>query len=145
MLDEILSIQEIKQKKESILKLEKEMCSPLLTDFSFIPIIYEWFKSYMNELNCPINPLSVKHSVKQRKKFILVILYLFAPASIVGNKMPNRLRETIANTLGIEKHSIVSICCKDLVFSLRYYKDFKRDAEGAFRFIHNKLVASKII
>lgn len=141
MFNKILSIQEIKQKKESVLKSEKEICTPLLTDYSLIPLIYEWFKSYMNELNCPPNP----DSVNQRKKFIFVTLYFFAPASILGYKMPNGLRAKIAETLGVQKHCSISMYCEDLIFLSQHYKEFRSDIEDVFQYIYNKLTTTLLI
>lgn len=141
MFNKIISIQEIKQKKESVLQSEKEVCSPLLTDYSQIPLIYEWFKNYMNRQDCPPNP----DSVNQRKKFIFVILYLYAPASILGYKMPNGLRAKIAVTLGVQKHCSVSMYCEDLIFLSQHYKGFRSDIEDVFRYICSRLTAAGLI
>ena len=135
MLDRILTIQEIRQKKESVLRSEREVCLPLLTDFSLIPVIYKMFKRYMKKRDCS----SCHELVSQRKKFIFVVLYYFAPGSIVGDKMPNGLREKIAEALGVKRHSLISIYCKDLIFLIQHYKDFRTDIERVIQFVCNEL------
>ena len=141
MFNKILSIQQIKKQKDTVLLSEKKICSPILTDYSLMPLIYEWFKTYMDKSDCPPNP----QSVHQRKKFIFVVLYLFAPASIIGYKMPNGLRVEIARTLGVQKHCSISMYCEDLIFLSQHYKDFKQDIEDVFQYIYDKLTDTGII
>lgn len=141
MFNKILSIQEIKQKKEAVLQSEKQICSPVLTDYSLIPLIYQWFRDFMDSRDCPPAP----DSVSQRKKFIFVILYLYAPASILGYKMPNGLRAQIAQTLGVRKHCSVSMYCEDLIFLSRHYKDFRNDIQDVYLFICDRLAAARLI
>ena len=141
MINKILSIQKIKQEKELILKSEKEMCMPLLTDFSQIPVIYKWFKAFMNKRNRSFN----QRAVDQRKEFLFVVLYLFAPASMVGYKMPNGLRAKIAKTLHVQQHCSLSVYCEDLIFLFQNCNGFKRDIEEVLQFVCTKLKLTKEI
>ena len=74
----------------------------------------------------------------QRKKFIFIILYLYSPSSLAGDKMASGLRNELSNVLGIQAKSTISNNCADLVFLYQYnYMNFRNDVE----FIYNKILS----
>ena len=70
----IVELKSIREQKSRLSEREQELSSPILTDFSLIPEIYEWFREILSGADCPPNP----ESVTQRKKFLFIVLFLFA-------------------------------------------------------------------
>lgn len=73
----------------------------------------------------------------QRKKFIFIILYLYSPSSLAGDKMASGLRNELSKVLGIQAKSTISNNCANLVFLYQNYMDFRNDVE----FIYNKILS----
>jgi hypothetical protein len=76
----IVELKSIREQKSRLSEREQELSSPILTDFSLIPEIYDWFKDLLAGMDCPPNP----ESVTQRKKFLFIVLFLFAPSVLAG-------------------------------------------------------------
>ena len=74
----IVELKSIREQKSRLSEREQELSSPILTDFTLIPEIYEWFREILFETDCPPNP----ESVTQRKKFLFIVLFLFAPVCL---------------------------------------------------------------
>ena len=72
----IMELKSIRDQKSRLSEREQELSSPVLTDLSLIPEIYGWFKDILAGMDCPPNP----ESVTQRKKFLFIVLFLFAPS-----------------------------------------------------------------
>ena len=107
-----------------------------------IPTIYKWFLDFFAERNCPPNPASVY----QRKKFIFIVLYIFAPSVLLGDKMPVGLRDRIwAALYKTADKSVISHNCEDLLFYFTHYTDFKKDVEDVFDHIKRRLNEEGIV
>ena len=81
----IVELKSIREQKSRLSEREQELSSPILTDFSLIPEIYDWFKDLLAGMDCPPNP----ESVTQRKKFLFIVLFLFAP-SVLAERYSGR-------------------------------------------------------
>lgn len=55
----IVELKSIREQKSRLSEREQELSSPILTDFSLIPEIYEWFREILSGADCPPNPESV--------------------------------------------------------------------------------------
>lgn len=126
---------------EKSLLSEKEMSlsDPYMTDRNFIKHIYEIFIEILNERDC--NPRI--DSVIQRKKFIFIVLYLYAPSVLAGGKMPKGLREDICKALNFHSVSTISDNCSDVVFLFQNYGDFSRDVLELFNMIIKRMEVFK--
>lgn len=134
MFSEIAEIKYIREQRLRILKREKELTRPILLDYNLIPEIYTWFKE------CVVsNNISEKNTITQRKKFLLVILWLYSPGSLAGDKMKPGLRDVVAKTLDIKQESVISRNCNSLVFTYRTYKYFRRDVDVIIEYILSKI------
>lgn len=131
----IMELKSIKELKSQLTKREAELSVPLLTDMSIIPQIYDWFKEIMSELNLPPNP----ESVSQRKKFLFIILLIFAPEVLAGGRMPNGIRSELAKLFPKISPYTISHNISDISFLYKHYKDFRQDIEYAFNGIICKL------
>ena len=98
----IVELKSIREQKSRLSEREQELSSPILTDFSLIPEIYEWFREILSGADCPPNP----ESVTQRKKFLFIVLFLFAPSVLAGGRLPNGIRAEISGVFpDVCKHS----------------------------------------
>lgn len=49
----IVELKSIREQKSRLSEREQELSSPILTDFSLIPVIYDWFKELLAGMDCP--------------------------------------------------------------------------------------------
>jgi len=135
MIQKIEEIQAIRIQKSELEKKETILSVPLLSDFTLIDSLYDWFKEGLAERNCP--PRS--DCVTQRKKFLFIILYLYSPATLAGGKMLKGLRDKLARVLDIHSRTTISDNCADVVFLYNRYRYFKNEVNDLFCFLTNKL------
>lgn len=120
------NIFKLKKTREQIARLqdqEKELMRPMFDDYGKIQKVYDVFREVLSERDCPPS----HQSVYQRKKFLFIVLYLFAPGVLIGDYMPKGLRKVLSDTLDIKSETTISNNCEDIVFLFRNYKDFSSD------------------
>lgn len=93
--------------------------SPRLKDLALIPKIYEIFKGIKGG----------DITVNDRKEFIFVVIYLYAPQKLFGGKMPHGMRRAIANITGITCASFISSTCAELLILYTTYDDFQQEVD----------------
>lgn len=136
MAKEFSSIAELKvirEQKSRLSERENELSTPTLTDLSLIPKIYEWFCDIVAERDCPPNP----GSVTQRKKFLFIILFLFAPSVLAGGRLPNGIRTELAKVFPHVSPSSISHNIDNVLFLYQNYKDFRQNID----YIYNNIMA----
>lgn len=131
----IIQLKKIRMEKSLLSEKEMSLSEPLLTDRSFIKHIYDTFIEILNERDCKPRI----DSVIQRKKFIFIVLYLYAPSVLAGGKMPKGLREDICKALDFHSVSTISDNCADVVFLYQNYSDFSRDVSELYDMIIKRL------
>lgn len=87
----VSELESIREKKRRLSERESELSTPLLKDSDLIPVVHEMFKDILSE----IDPLPDVESITQRKKFLFIILFLFAPSVLAGGRMPNGVRKVL--------------------------------------------------
>ncbi len=132
----ISELQTIRKQKSNLSERERELTTPILTDFSLIPEIYSQFKAILGNME----PEPFAESPTQRKKFIFIILCLYAPSALAGGKMPSGLREGLAKTLNINSRTVISDNCSDVVFWYNNYESFKNDVDYLYNKISLKII-----
>ena len=128
----IVELKAIREQKSRLSEREQELSAPMLTDFALIPEIYSWFKEILSQSDCPPN----FESVTQRKKFLFIVLFLFAPSVLAGGRLPNGIRAEIASVFPDVLPCVISNNIADVSFIYQQYKDFRQDIE----FIYNQLL-----
>lgn len=128
----IVELKSIREQKSRLSEREQELASPILTDLSLIPEIYDWFKELLAGIDCPPNP----ESVTQRKKFLFIVLFLFAPSVLAGGRLPNGIRAEISGVFPDVSPCVISNNIADVSFIYQQYKDFRQDIE----FIYNQVL-----
>lgn len=128
----IVELKAIREQKSRLSEREQELSAPMLTDFALIPEIYSWFKEILSQSDCPPN----FESVTQRKKFLFIVLFLFAPSVLAGGRLPNGIRAEIASVFPDVSPCVISNNIAYVSFIYRQYKDFRQDIE----FIYNQVL-----
>lgn len=128
----IMELKAIREQKSRLSEREQELSLPILTDLSLIQELYQWFKEILSRMDCPPNP----DSVTQRKKFLFIILFLFAPSVLAGGRLPNGIRAEIAHVFPDVSPCVISNNIADVSFIYQQYKDFRQDIE----FIYNQVL-----
>ena len=132
----IMELKAIREQKSRLSERERELSSALLHDVSLIPElipeIYSWFKDILAERPCPPNP----ENVTQRKKFLFIVLFLFAPSVLAGGRIPNGIRAEISHVFPDVSPCVISNNIADVSFIYQQYKDFRQDIE----YLYNQIV-----
>ena len=137
----IVELKSIREQKSRLSEREQELASPILTDLSLIPEIYDWFKELLAGMDCPPNP----ESVTQRKKFLFIVLFLFAPSVLAGGRLPNGIRAEIAGVFPDVSPCVISNNIADVSFIYQQYKDFRQDIEFIYNQVLEKLKIKGLI
>lgn len=128
----IMELKAIREQKSRLSEREQELSSPALCDTSLIPQIYSWFKEILSDTGCPPNI----EIVTQRKKFLFIVLFLFAPSVLAGGRLPNGIRAEIAGVFPDVSPCVISNNIADVSFIYQQYKDFRQDIE----YLYNKIL-----
>lgn len=131
----IMELKAIREQKSRLSEREQELSSPILDDYSLIPEIYAWFKEILAERTCPSNP----KSVTQRKKFLFIVLFLFAPSVLAGGRLPNGIRAEISHVFPGVSPCVISNNIADVSFIYQQYRNFRQDIEYLYSEILERL------
>ena len=137
----IEQIKLVKEKKEKLSRIEQNLSSPILTDKSLIPEIYELFKRVLSEQGFSPMP----ESPHQRKKFVFVILFLYSPKTLAGYHSPRGLRDAIAKAIGLRDVTFISNNIETVAFLSQNDKYFKEDIEYLYTEIITRLKIKGLI
>ena len=137
----IVELKSIREQKSRLSEREQELSLPILTDLSLIPEIYGWFKEILSGMDCPPN----LDSVTQRKKFLFIVLFLFAPSVLAGGRLPNGVRAEISGVFQDVSPCVISNNIADVSFIYQQYKDFRQDIEYLYNLIVERLKIKGLI
>lgn len=128
----IYEIISIRKDIASLSLRESELTRPTLSDLNLIPTIYDWFLEAAKTL--PERNKSILN-----KEFIFIVIFLYSPGTLAGEKMKNGLRSKIGDTLGIIGRSSISDKLDTLVFHYRMYKYFRNDLNHIYSSIMKRI------
>jgi hypothetical protein len=135
MFQKLEEISQVRKERADIEEKERALLKPTLTDLSLISVIHGWVCVIASENR----HTGTSESVYERKKFLFIVLLLYAPGVLVGDKMPSGLRGKLAEVLRIRSKSVISDNCADVPFLYNRYKDFREETEEVFRGIVERL------
>lgn len=137
----IMELKAIREQKSRLSERERELSSALLHDVSLIPEIYVCFKDILAERPCPPNP----ENVTQRKKFLFIVLFLFAPSVLAGGRIPNGIRAEISHVFPDVSPCVISNNIAEVSFIYQQYKDFRQEIEFLYNQILERLKVKELI
>lgn len=120
---------DIKQRQSVLSAEECHVSKAVVSDLAMVGNIYDMFCAFENEEGeLPI----------RQKKFLFVVIYLYCPAVLAGNRMRRGLREKVAQILGCTSSNI-SHDYKNVVFYYTHYRNFRTDCNRVTEYILEKL------
>ena len=137
----ILELKAIREQKSRLSERESELSTPLLEDLGLIPELYKWFAEILSGMDFPPS----LESVTQRKKFLFIILFLYCPSVLAGDRMPNGVRKALEDVFSNISPSRISHNIEDVTFSYQIYKDFRKDVDYLYAEVINRLRVKELI
>lgn len=137
----IVELKSIRERKKELTERENELTAPELKDLELIPVLYKWFKEIIEESPCPANV----DCVTQRKKFLFIVLFLYAPSVLAGGRLPNGIRTEMSNIFSGVSPCVISNNIADISFIFQRYKDFRKDIEYLYGQIIHRLESQGLI
>ncbi len=131
----VLALRDIRTKCNEIERVATELSKPLLEDLSLLPVLYDAYcevyakRGYADAANLVVN----------RRKFLMVVLYMYCPSALIGGRMRPGLRQRLSEIFGINCASAISDNCAGLLSCYQHYRDFRQDVGVINRAIHHKL------
>lgn len=116
---------QLRRDKAYLEKEEGRLSEPIESNIEWLGNCHDVYEKALLEINPKANP----KSVKSRKKFLFVTLYVFSPGALVGKKLRVGLRDKICEVFGDVSPSTISHLVENLVFLYSNYSSFKRDAD----------------
>ncbi|MEG1644016.1 MAG: hypothetical protein RR293_07735 [Bacteroidales bacterium] len=124
----VTELKSIREQKSILSEREKILIAPILSDLNTIPMVYKWFK----EIMASRNPKIRIERAYQRKKFLLIIVLLFAPCMLTGARMPFGIRKALKEVFPSIKPCTISNNLTDVLFIYQRYKDFQQDVDNIY-------------
>lgn len=131
--DFIKKMQSIRIAKKELIKKEKELSTPILSDISLIGKVYDIFRSIVKSEQA--------NRVEQRREFIFVSVCLFSPRTLAGDKIKPCMREEIGKVLEMRSKSRIS---SNLAEILLMYKVSEKFSEKMDRLVSEVMDQLKV-
>lgn len=125
----------VRERRARLTERERELSSPRLTDPALIPEIYGWFRSALSEADAAPDP----DTPIRRREFLFIVLVLFAPRALVGDRLPNGIRSALSTALPDVSPCVISNNIADATFFYRHYKVFRQEVERLYAHVLGRL------
>lgn len=136
----ISELKSLREQKSRLSERENELSAPVLTDLGLIPVIYNWFKEILENMDLPPRA----DSPYQRKKFIFIILFLYSPSALAGGRVSNKIREELSKVVSCYP-SYISHNIENVLFLFQQYREFRQDMDYIYTEIINRLKIKGLI
>jgi hypothetical protein len=123
-MNRVERLRQIHAEMDKLREKEKKLSQPIVDNMGMIQNLYDVFRLALKKQN----PKSTPESTADRKKFLYAILYIFSPATLVGEVMRHRLRENVSAVLGCTPTG-VSRDYKTALFFYATYTDFRESVD----------------
>lgn len=127
-IGKIEGIYRLQEQAKELNKQIEAMGAAMLTDpdlLTHIFSIYSWFyKRKGREEDM--------WKVHNRRKFLLITMYLYSPKSLAGAYLPDGIRRKIADLFNLSSSSPISDNRCGLLFSYLNYREFKKEVDELY-------------
>ena len=124
-MNRIDRLRDIHAEIENLKDEDKRLSTPIIMNMGIIRNLYDVFCMALKRQDPHANP----KDANSRKKFLYAILYIFSPATLVGDVMRHKLREFLSRVIG-NTPTGVSRDYKTGVFFYVTYSDFRKDVDS---------------
>lgn len=140
-MGKIAALKTMRKKVLELSQIFEELGEPILTDLALLPTIHEAYKRVFARRGCPQDAMLVRN----RKKFLMVVLYLYSPKALAGDRMRMGLRKKVSELFGLTTSTPISDNCAGLIVQYHAYADFRRDVDLIFQEVLNTLEDKLIV
>lgn len=140
-IGKVTALRTLREKVAELSDVMKELGEPILEDLTLLPEIYEAYKRVFSRRGRPDEAMSVRN----RKKFLMVVLYLYSPKALAGDRMRMGLRKKVSELFGLTTSTPISDNCSGLIVQYRAYADFRRDVDIIFQEVLESLEDNIIV
>ena len=134
-IGKVAALKKLREKVSELSDVMKELGEPILDDLALLPAIYEAYKRVFQRRGCPDEATSVRN----RKKFLMVVLYLYSPKALAGDSVRMGLRKKVSELFGLTTSTPISDNCAGLIVQYHAYADFRRDVDLIFQEVLDSL------
>ena len=134
-IGKIAALRKLRAKVNELSIVMKELGEPMLYDLTLLPKIHKAYESVFIRRGCA----EEAKAVRNRKKFLLIALYLYSPEALAGGRMRVGLRKKVSELFGLSTSTPISDNCSGLIVQYRAYADFRRDVDIIFREVLNTI------
>lgn len=131
----VSELKDIRELKTKLTEREQKLATPLLTDLNLIRVIYKWYCEINGHCGLPER----RAGSCFRQKFIFIILLLYSPKTLAGDKIAKGIRNVLADLLGLRAPTGISNLCADVTFFYNNYKTYREDIDYLYAEITNRL------
>lgn len=124
-IGKVAALKTLRNKMQELADIMNELGEPILSDFSLLPKIYDAYKRVFERRGCPEDAMMVRN----RKKFLMVVLYLYSPTALAGDWMKRGLRKKVSELFKLTTSTPISDNCAGLIVQYNAYADFRKDVD----------------
>ncbi len=128
-LGKVAALKSIRDKMLELSQFIDELGEPILTDLTLLPQIYDAYSRVFERRGLPDDA----RLVRNRKKFLMVVLYMYSPKALAGDRMRVGLRKAVSELFGLSTSTPISDNCVGLMLQYNIYPDFRRDVDIIFK------------
>lgn len=136
-IGKVTALRSVRQKIDELNGTLKSLSCPVIDDFALLPRLYEAYLNVFARRGSPDAALRVYN----RKKFLLIVLYLYCPAALSGERMKAGLRSKLSALFGLTASTPISDNCTDLLFTYQNFRDFRRDVDIIYKEIADVILS----
>lgn len=134
-IGKVAALKKIREKVIELSDFAQELGEPILKDLDLLPKIHQAYKRIFERRGCPEEAMTVRN----RKKFLMVVLYLYSPKALAGDRMRTGLRKAVSELFGLTTSTPISDNCAGLIVQYHAYADFRRDVDLIFNEIFESM------
>ena len=120
------TIRTVKRTHEEMQKaifIARHASEPLLTDITLMDELLDEFRAHTGRQEL---------TADDRRMFIFIVQYLYAPRNLIGLKMPKGLRRAIARVLRRNAVSVISDIGRATLLNYQVYTQFRMEINRIF-------------
>ena len=127
-MNRVEELKRVRSEIEGLKDEERRLSIPIVMNMGMIRNLYDVFSLSLKRQNPNASP----NDTNSRKKFLYAILYLFSPATLVGEVMRHKLRECVSVVIGCTPTG-VSRDYKTALFFFATYREFRESVNIIIR------------
>ena len=130
-MNRVEELRRVRSEIERLKEDERRLSIPILQNMMLIHNLYDVFCVTLKRQEPQADP----KDTNSRKKFLYAILYLFSPATLVGDVMRHKLRECVSVVLGCTPTGV----SRDYKTSIFFYATYSGFRESVLLIIKDML------